>query len=193
MSCTNEHGRSHKDEMGSLVAGNKTAESNSFSWTTTDHARALVSRPRETRYSGCLQSSTCILTTNRTRYTHPKDVPREVLLVLVQENLLDLVLAYIFYLPSWLYVPTTSNYFQLLPYTNHTVSYFPIYGHTNFPILFCPLSAYFRSHLSQEALLLPTPLPKWKCPSTVFPEQTMLSSIKTLAMLCYNHLFTGFH
>lgn len=83
--------------------------------------------------------------------------------------------------------------FSSWSYTNHTVLCFSIYGHSNFSVLFCPLSAYFKSHLSQEALLIPITLPTCKCPSTVFPEQPMLSLVKMVITLCYNHLFTSFH
>ena len=92
------------------------------------------------------------------------------------------------------YAPTSSNYFQFLAlYQPHCFCTSP------FMVILISLSFYalslpddLRSHLSQEALLLPITLPTCKYSSPGLPEQPMLSTVKAVLILHYSHLIPVF-
>ena len=170
--------------MQFLVPRNKTAK-NGFSWATTDHVRVLVSTPRETRYPGCLQSSTiCIWQQIRQGILTLRMSPEEYL---------------------WCQAKTYIFYFHILcSYFIKLLSVLALYQPhcfctSPFMVILISLSFYalslpddFRSHLSQEALLLPTTLPTCKYSSPGLPEQPMLSTVKAVLILYYSHLIPVF-
>lgn len=89
-----------RTEWGLYSLETKQLKCNSFSWAMIDHDTALVSRPTETSYSACLQPPLHVSDNKSDKVYWAWGNPQKALMVPVQENLWDLVLAYIFYLHS---------------------------------------------------------------------------------------------